>query len=95
MANAKSKFYTRKKTINGVEYTAQFCGLSTSLKMIDESYLDDSSNSSVEKLYSYIFENIIVEPKGLTADDFEDMETLNKVVRFGQEVMQGKFRDKE
>ena len=88
------KFYQRKKVINGVEYTAQFNGLSAALGAIDESYIDGTENMSMVKMSRYIFENVIVEPKGLTADDFEDMETFNEVIRFGREVMQGKFRSK-
>lgn len=41
-----------------------------------------------------MFENIIVEPKGLAPDDFDDIEEYNEVVKFARDVMQGKFRDK-
>ena len=34
------KFYTRKKVIGGVEYTAQFNGISSALQAIDNSYID-------------------------------------------------------
>lgn len=91
----KTNFYTVKQTIDGVEYTAQFNGLSFALKMIDDSYIDNSSNISSGKLTKTILDNVIVEPAGLTADEFYDMETLNKVVKFGQEVAQGKFRNKK
>lgn len=91
MAN---KFYTVEKEINGVKYTAQFNGLSCALKAVDQSYIDGTQNTSVEKLAEYIFENVIVEPKGLDIDDFDSMEEFNEVVTFGREVMQGKFRDK-
>lgn len=89
------KFYQRKKTINGVEYTAQFNGLSAALSAVDETYIQNTETTSLKLLSQYIFENVIVEPKGLTADDFETMEELNEVLRFGREVMQGKFRDKK
>lgn len=89
-----TKFYTVKKTINGKEYTAQFNGISAALKAVDESYIDGTNNTSVEKLAKYLFENVIVEPKGLTADDFESMEEFNSVVAFAREVMQGDFREK-
>ena len=89
-----SKFYTRKKEINGVEYTAQFNGLSESLAAIDRTYIDGTTTTSVVKMAEYILQNVIVEPK-LTVDDFEDMETLNDVVAFGRDVMQGKFRNKD
>lgn len=90
MAN---KFYTVTKTIHGKEYVAQFSGLSSAIRAVDQSYIDDTRNTSVEKLSKYIFENVIVEPKGLTIDDFESMEEFNEVVAFGREVMQGNFRE--
>lgn len=87
-----AKFYTVEKTINGVTYKAQFNGLSAALKAFDDSYIDGSSNTSLEKLTEYLFENVIVEPKGLTADDFASMEELNKVSAFARDVMQGKIK---
>lgn len=90
-----NKFYTKEKTINGIKYIAQFNGLSAALDAIDSSYLNDSSNIGIKKLSQYIFENVIVDPKNLTADDFETIEDFNEVVGFGREVMQGKFRPKE
>ena len=92
MAN---KFYTAKKTINGKEYTAQFNGISASLEAIDKSYIDGTNTTSMVKLSKYLLENVIVEPKGLTADDFETMEEFNEVITFAREVMQGDFRNKE
>lgn len=89
------RFYQRKKVINGKEYTAQFNGLSAALSAIDESYIDGSENMSMVKLSKYIFEHVIVEPSGLTADDFDTMEEFNEVMRFGREVMQGKFRNQK
>lgn len=87
-----AKFYTVEKTINGKTYKAQFNGLSAALKAFDDSYIDGSSNTSLEKLTDYLFENVIVEPKGLTADDFENMDELNKVSQFARDVMQGKIK---
>ena len=90
---ANQKFYTRKKDINGKTYTAQFNGLSAALEALDNSYIDGSTNTSMTKLSKYILENVIVEPKGLTPDDFDDMDEFTEVISFGREVMQGKFRD--
>lgn len=90
----KQKFYTVKKVINGTEYVAQFNGLSCALKAVDQSYIEDSQNTSMEKMSKYIFDNVIVEPKGLTVDDFDSLKELNDVIEFGREVMQGDFRDK-
>ena len=90
----ENKFYTREKEINGVKYVAQFSGLSSAMRAIDESYIDNnSSNVSILKISKYVFSNVIVEPAGLTADDFDSMEELNEVVKFGMDVMQGKFRE--
>lgn len=90
---ANIKFYTVNKTINGKDYTAQFNGLSCALRAVDQSYIEGTQNTSIEALAQYIFDNVIVEPKGLTIDDFESMEEFNEVVTFGREVMQGKFRE--
>lgn len=90
MAN---KFYTVEKEINGTKYVAQFAGLSTALRAVDNSYLENSNNTSTEKLAQYLFKYIIVEPKNLSIDDFEDMQTFNEVVSFARQVMSGDFRE--
>lgn len=88
----KNKFYTVQKTFGGKEYTAQFSGISLAVRAVDSSYIDGSSNTSTEKLGQYILDHVIVEPKGLTADDFETMEEYNEVTTWGRDVMYGKFR---
>jgi hypothetical protein len=88
-----NKFYTVTREINGKSYTAQFNGLSSALRAVDQSYIDGSTNTSTEKLTNYVLENVIVEPKGLTIDDFDTMEELTEVTTFGREVMQGNFRE--
>lgn len=89
------KAYTVTKEIRGKEYTAQFSGLSTSLRAVDSSYVEGTNNTSIEKLATFIFKHVIVQPSGLDIDDFDDMEEFNEVVTFGREVMQGKFRDEQ
>ena len=89
MAN---KFYTVEKEINGKKYVAQFNGISAALKAVDSSYIDGTNNTSVEKMANYLFENVIVEPKGLTADDFDGMNEFNEVISFAREVMQGELK---
>lgn len=89
----KNKFYTREKTINGTKYVAQFNGLSCALRAVDQSYIDGTSNTSAEKMAEYLFKNVIVEPQGLTIDDFDNVEEFNEVTTFAREVMQGKFRE--
>lgn len=92
---ARNKFYTRKKKIDGVEYTAQFNGLSSVMRAVDENYLPGSSNISAESFAEHVLSCVIVEPAGLTLEDFDSMETLQAVVKFGNEVAQGKFRHSE
>ena len=92
MANAK--FYTVENEINGVKYIAQFSGLSSALKAVDDSYIPGSDNISMVKLSEYIFKHVIVEPKNLDADSFETLDEFNAVVNWAQTVMQGNFRPK-
>ena len=92
---ATIKFYTVEKEINGTTYKAQFNGLSNALKAVDNSYIEGTSNTSVEKLTKYILDNVIVEPAHLTIDDFDSIATLNEVVAFGREVMQGDLKADE
>lgn len=87
-----AKFYTVEKEIKGVNYVCQFNGISAALKATDNSYIEGTNNISVEKLSQYLFENVVVEPKGITPDDFEDMSTFNEVVAFAREVMQGEIK---
>lgn len=92
---ANSKFYQRKKVIRGIEYIAQYSGLRAATQIVDSNYIDGTSNLSIEKMNDYILRNIIVSPPNLSMDDFDDIDTLNEVVKFGRDVAQGKFRDQE
>lgn len=89
-----SNTYTVSKEIGGKKYVAQFNGISAALSAIDNSYIENSNNTSLVKLSKYLFESVIVEPKGLTPDSFDSMEDFNEVVAFAREVMQGNFRKK-
>lgn len=77
------------KTINGVDYTAKFSGLSTALKALDDCYIEGSNNTSTKKLTEYLFANVITAPRNLSADNFETMEEFNEVISFARDVMQG------
>lgn len=90
-----TKIYTVEKTIRGTKYIAQFNGISAALKAVDSSYIEGTQNTSVEKLSTYLFNNVIVEPKNLTADSFDSMDEFNEVITFAREVMQGDFREKK
>ena len=89
---AKKKFYTVDKEINGVVYTAQFNGVSAALRAIDETYIDGTDTTSSEKFPEYILEHVIVQPKGLTPDDFDSIKELQEVVTFARKVMQGEIK---
>ena len=78
-----------KKKIGGKQYVAKFAGIIPAMRAIDNSYIDGTSNISLEKLSQHIFDKIVVKPEKLTADDFESMTDFNEVVSFAREVMQG------
>ena len=92
---ADNKFYTVTKEIDGVKYTAQFNGLSAALEAVDSTYIEGTSNTSMMKMAEYLFENVIVEPKGLTPDSFDSLDDMSKVTEFARGVMHGDFRDKK
>lgn len=83
------KFRVVEKEIDGVVYKAQFNGMREALEAVDSCTIGEKVSSL--KLVDYLLENVIVEPKGLNVDDFEDIEQLNRVVEFGREVMYGRF----
>lgn len=89
-----AKTYTVKKKICGTEYVAQFNGISAALEAVDGCYIPGTQNISTVKMAKYLLDNVIVEPKGLSADDFETLDELNAVTDFAREVMQGNFRAK-
>ena len=84
-----AKPYIVEKEFSGVKYKFQFNGLSAYMQALDESYVDGTSNTSIVKLNKYILENVVVEPKGLTIDDFDSAEKLGEITAFARKVMQG------
>ena len=89
-----AKTYTVEKEINGKKYVAQFNGLSAALEAVDACHIGDSNLISAAKMTKYLLDNVVVDPKNLTADDFDTVEELNEVTDFARDVMQGLFRDK-
>lgn len=87
------KPYIVEKKIGEVTYKAQFNGISAAVEALDD-WRKENENISISKMSKYILEHVIVEPKGLTMDDFDSMDELNEVVGFGRDVLQGNFRDK-
>ncbi len=92
---AKKKFYTVDKEIGGVKYVAQFNGISAALRAVDSTYIEGTSTTSLEKMSAYLLENVIVEPKGLTVDDFDNFNDLNECLDFARSVMQGDIKPEE
>ena len=88
-----SKNYTVEKEINGKTYIAQFSGVSTALEAVDSSYIEGTQNISAAKMAEYLFKHVIVEPKGLTPNDFDSLKEMNAVTDFARNVMQGNFRE--
>ncbi|WOC33056.1 MULTISPECIES: hypothetical protein [Caproicibacterium] len=86
------KPYQVKKEFGGKTYTAQFNGVSAALKAQDSWNLDGTDITSNEKMADYILENVIVDPHGLTPDDFDTTRALNEVIVWGLQVMNGGFR---
>ena len=88
-----ANFYTVKKVINGKEYTAQFNGISAMLRAKDSTYIEGTAITSTEKFTQYLLDNVIVEPKGLKIDDYDNLDELNEVVDFAAAVSRGEFRN--
>lgn len=88
---AKVQAYKVSKEINGVTYTAQFIGASAALRATDECKNEYGVVMS-EKLSDYILKHVIVEPTGLTTDDFASLDEANEVTNFGSDVMTGKLK---
>lgn len=80
---------TIEKEINGKKYVAEFKGIPFAVKTVDRSYVDNTSNTSVKKISEILLQEVIIEPKKLSIDDFETMEELNEVVSFAKDAMQG------
>lgn len=90
---ANIKFYTAEKEIGGVVYKAQFNGVGAYLRLVDNCRMPGGAALGGEALATEILRDFIVEPKGLTPDDFPGYEPMEAVVKFGREVAQGMFRD--
>lgn len=88
------KFTQVKKTINGTEYTAQFNGMSSRYKAIDEAgkFYGDNQGVSMFKMADYLLKNVLVSPKK-DIDDFEDTKELDEVISFLSAVNNGTFRE--
>lgn len=90
------KFNQVKKTINGVEYVAQYNGVLAAMDAADNTYIDGTDTTSIKKMTKYLLENVLVSPK-ITADNidehFKNIEELNNVIKFLSEVNNGTFQE--
>lgn len=86
------KHYTVEKEINGKKYTAQFAGLSVAMRSVDETYIAGTNINSIAKTAEFLFKYVIVEPKGLTVDDFDTADEINEVMNFAKAVMEGHLK---
>lgn len=83
------------KEINGTVYTAQFMGVRAALRA-EKQYTDERTGRvDKEKLYDYIFDNVIVSPPGLSIESFDDMTEIDEVVAFGVQVLRNRFRPQD
>lgn len=81
-----------KKEIKGTEYTAQFMGVRAAVRAKKE-YTDAyTGRIDTEKLYDYVFNNVIISPPGLDMDDFDSVSDADAVAAFGVEVLNGRFQ---
>lgn len=80
---------TEKKVIGGVEYVAVFNGMLAALRIQDSSYTEGTSKLSQKKFAKNLFDKVIVTPEELTADDFNNIDDYNEVIKFARDTMQG------
>ena len=88
---AKVKPYKVTKEINGVKYTAQFVGSGAGLRAKDASN-NEQGVMQLELLAQHLLDHVIVEPKGLDIDDFDNLDVLNDVTNFASDVMAGRLK---
>lgn len=88
-----ANFYQVEKEINGKKYTFQFNGISAILEATDNTYIDGTNQTSMKKLSDYLLKNVVVQPAGLTPDDFESMDEFNQVISVAGAVWRGEFRE--
>lgn len=91
------KYNQVKKTINGVEYTAQYNGILAAQDAVDSTYIDGTNTTSIKKMTKYLLENVLVSPK-ITEDNidehFKSVDEISDVIAFLSEVNNGSFQDK-
>lgn len=90
------KFTQFKKTINGTEYTAQFNGMRSRYRAIDEAgkFYGDNQGLSMLRMAEYLLENVLVSPtEKKDVDAYEDTDELDEVIKFLSAVNNGTFRE--
>lgn len=90
------KYNQVKKTINGVEYVAQYNGIMAVQDAVDSTYIDGTNNTSAKKMTKYLLENVLVSPK-ITEENidehFKNVNEINDVMAFLSEVHAGTFQE--
>lgn len=89
MHQGTDKTRTEEMTLNGVTYKAQFNGTRNALTAINK-YKDKEVEFD-----DYLLQDVIVEPKGLSLDDFDDVGEAAAVIRWASRVLQGIFRNRK
>lgn len=84
---------TIKKTINGIEYTAVYRGMKVCNEILHLCVADEKTGRLAhEKLANAVFNEVITSPK-VNIDDFENLESYDKVIRFGKSILTGDFEE--
>lgn len=78
MADIKKPRQKEFTTTKGNKFTFQSVPNSTYLEMTDESIKPDG-NPAISKLYPKLLEHVVVQPAGLSVDDFNDFGELREV----------------
>lgn len=82
-----------KKTINGIEYVAEWKGVSFSKERIESCRVKNTEMLSKSKLAKVVFNEVITSPK-ISANDFSDFNEFEEVLDFGASVLFGEFDKK-
>lgn len=73
------------------EYTFQYPGMRTTMEMLDSSRMPNGLVSRTA-LADLLLENVVIEPRNLTIDDFDERPGMNELVDAADEFL-GQFND--
>jgi hypothetical protein len=79
------------REINGVKYTARYLGIKYAFRVQEECSIEGTEQLNIELLAQRLFDEVIVEPKGLKIEDFDEynqpLNALLAVIDFAKDVM--------